>query len=300
MSAMEPGIEPPDGAPGGARPDATVLRMLLGNQLRRLRESAGITPDQAGYEIRASRSKISRMENGRVGFKDRDLHDLLNLYGITDAKAHAEMLALARQANTPGWWAKYGDVLPDWFEAYLRLEAVASVIRSFELQFVHGLFQTEEYARAVTVLGHKASPADEIDRRVGLRMKRQDVFNRPEPPVVWSVMDEAVLQRPLGNRKVMRAQIERLIEVALLPHVTMQVMPFRRGGHAGAGGSFTVLRFGEPDLPDVVYIEQLTSALYLERRADVDHYMEVVNRLSAEALTPSGTIRFLKEIIRDI
>ncbi|HEY5988624.1 MAG TPA: helix-turn-helix transcriptional regulator [Streptosporangiaceae bacterium] len=299
MSTIEPGYESPDGPPGAARPDATVLRMLLGNQLRRLRESAGITPDQAGYEIRASRSKISRMENGRVGFKDRDLRDLLILYGVTDARIHAEMLALARQANTPGWWAKYGDILPDWFEAYLRLEAVASVIRSFELQFVHGLFQTEEYARAVTVLGHKASPAEEIDRRVGLRMKRQDVLARPEPPRVWSVMDEAALRRPVGGRKVMRAQMERLIDVSSLPHVTFQLMPFRRGGHAGAGGSFTVLRFGEPDLPDVVYIEQLTSALYLERRTDVDHYMEVMNRLSAEALTPAGTARFLKEIIRE-
>jgi transcriptional regulator with XRE-family HTH domain len=296
---MEPGIEPPDGLPGDTRPDATVLRMLLGNQLRRLRETAGITPDQAGYEIRASRSKISRMENGRVGFKDRDLRDLLILYGVTDAQVQAEMLALARQANTPGWWAKYGDVMPDWFEAYLRLEAVASVIRSFELQFVHGLFQTEEYARAVTVLGHKASAAEEIDRRVGLRMKRQDVLTRPQPPRVWSVMDEAALRRPVGGRRVMRAQIERLIDVAGLARITFQVMPFRRGGHAGAGGSFTVLRFGEPDLPDVVYIEQLTSALYLERRADVDHYMEVVNRLSAEALTPAGTTRFLKEIIRE-
>lgn len=299
MSTMESGIEPPDGSPGAARPDATVLRMLLGNQLRRLRETAGLTPDQAGYEIRASRSKISRMENGRVGFKDRDLRDLLILYGVTDAQIQAEMLALARQANTPGWWAKYGDVLPDWFEAYLRLEAVASVIRSFELQFVHGLFQTEEYARAVTVLGHKASSAEEIDRRVGLRMKRQDVLTRPEPPRVWSVMDEAALRRPVGGRRVMRAQVERLIDVAVLSRITFQVMPFRRGGHAGAGGSFTVLRFGEPDLPDVVYIEQLTSALYLERRADVDHYMEVVNRLSAEALTPAGTTRFLKEIIRE-
>jgi transcriptional regulator with XRE-family HTH domain len=299
MSTIEPGYESPDAPPGAARPDATVLRMVLGNQLRRLREAAGLTPDQAGYEIRASRSKISRMENGRVGFKNRDLRDLLILYGVTDAQIHAEMLALARQANTPGWWAKYGDILPDWFEAYLRLEAVASVIRSFELQFVHGLFQTEEYARAVTVLGHKASPPEEIDRRVGLRMKRQDVLTRPEPPRVWSVMDEAALRRPVGGRKVMRAQMERLIEVSALSRVTFQVMPFRRGGHAGAGGSFTVLRFAEPDLPDVVYIEQLTSALYLERRTDLDHYMEVMNRLSAEALTPAGSARFLKELIRE-
>jgi transcriptional regulator with XRE-family HTH domain len=264
--------------------------MLLGTQLRRLREAAGITPEQAGYEIRGSRSKISRMEHGRVGFKQRDVADLLTLYGVTDDLSRSGILSLAQQANAQGWWAKYGDILPDWLEMYLGLESSASVIRSFELQFVHGLFQTEAYARAVTVLGHRAAPADEIDRRVSLRMKRQDLLHGDDSPRVWSVMDEAALRRPVGSR---------LIELAGLPRVTVQVVPFRRGGHAGAGGSFTVLRFGQPDLPDVAYIEQLTSALYLERRADVDHYMEVMNRLSAEALTPVGTIRFLKEIIRD-
>jgi hypothetical protein len=203
------------------------------------------------------------------------------------------------QANAQGWWAKYSDILPDWFEAYLGLEAAASLIRTFELQFVHGLFQTQGYARAVTVLGHKAAPAEEIDRRVSLRMKRQDLLHSPDAPRVWSVMDEAALRRPVGGQEVMREQLERLIEAAELPHVTIQVVPFRRGGHAGAGGSFTVLRFRQADLPDVAYIEQLTSALYLERRNDVDHYMEVMNRLSAEALTPAGTIRFLKQIIRE-
>jgi len=276
-----------------------VLRLLLGAQLRRLREAAEITPEQAGYEIRASRSKISRMEHGRVGFKQRDVADLLTLYGVTDERTRSSVLSLAKQANTHGWWRQYGDILPDWFEAYLGLEAAATLIRTFELQFVHGLFQTEAYARAVTVLGHRAAPADEIDRRVSLRMKRQDLLEDHDAPRVWSVMDEAALRRPVGGRHVMREQLNHLIEVAALPRVTVQVVPFRRGGHAGAGGSFTVLRFEQPDLPDVAYIEQLTSALYLERRTDVDHYLEVMNRLSAEALTPVGTVRFLREIIRD-
>ena len=300
MSTVQPGGELPVGALGDPRGGPTVLRMMLGAQLHRLREAAGVTPERAGYEIRASRSKISRMEHGRVGFKERDVADLLTLYGVTDDQVREGMLSLARQANEHGWWSKYGDILPDWFEAYLGLEGAASLIRTFELQFVHGLFQTEDYARAVTLLGHKAAPADEIDRRVSLRMKRQDLLTGPEPPRVWSVIDEAALQRPLGGRAVMRAQIRRLIEVARLPHVTVQVAPFRRGGHAGAGGSFTVLRFGEPGLPDVVYIEQLTSALYLEKREDVDHYMEVMNRLSAEAMTPTGTARFLKEMVREV
>jgi transcriptional regulator with XRE-family HTH domain len=159
MVRVEPHAELPGAWVSGARAEATVLRMLLGGQLRRYREAAGVTPDEAGYAIRASRSKISRMENGRVSFKDRDVADLLTLYGVTSEQERAGMLELARRANTPGWWAKYSDVLPDWFEAYLGLEAAASVIRTFELQFVNGLFQTEDYARAVTMLGPQAAPA---------------------------------------------------------------------------------------------------------------------------------------------
>ena len=229
----------------------TVPRMILGNQLHRFREAAGISPDRAGYEIRASRSKISRMENGRVGFKERDVADLLDLYGITDEETRAGLMTLARQANAPGWWSKYGgDIMTDWFEEYLGLEAAASVIRAFELQFVHGLFQIEAYARAVTLLGNTSAPAEEIDRRVGLRLKRQDLLASSRPPQVWVVIDEGALRRPVGGRTVMRAQLNRLIEVAGLRHVTIQVVPFSRGGHAAAGGSFTVLRFGEDDVPE--------------------------------------------------
>jgi transcriptional regulator with XRE-family HTH domain len=300
MSTVQPGDEQPAGALGGARADATVLRMMLGHRLRRFREAAGVAPEDAGYEIRASRSKVSRMEHGRVGFKERDVADLLTLYGVTGERARAGLLALARQANAPGWRTKYGDILADWFEAYLGLEAAASVIRSFELQFVYGLFQTEAYARAVTLLGYRAAPAEEIDRRVSLRMKRQDLLTRPQPPRVWSVLDEAVLRRPVGGRAVMRGQLYRLLEVAELPHVTIQVVPFGQGGHAAAGGSFTVLRFGDAELPDVVYIEQLTSALYLDDRQDVDHYLQVMDELSTQALTPARTTGFLAEITRQI
>jgi transcriptional regulator with XRE-family HTH domain len=299
MSTVEQGSESPDRIFGGPRAGATVLRMMLGAQLRRFREAAGIAPERAGYAIRASRSKISRMEHGRVSFKERDIADLLTVYGVIDEGVRAGLLSLARQANAQGWWAQYGDILPDWFEAYLGLEEAASLIRTYELQFVHGLLQTEAYARAVTVLGHSSASGDEIERRVSLRMKRQDLLTSPDPPRMWTVMDEAALRRPLGGRKVMRAQLSHLLEVAGLSTVTLQVMPFRHGGHAGAGGSFTVLRFGEPDLPDVVYLEQLTSALYLDRRAHVDHYMEVMNHLSADALTPADTTRFLGEIIRE-
>lgn len=298
MIAVEPDGEMPSSLLRPPRADATVLRMLLGSQLRRLREAAGITPERAGYEIRASRSKISRMENGRVSFKDRDVVDLLALYGVTSEEAKQATLRLARRANMPGWWAKYGDVTPDWLEMYLGLEASASIIRSFELQFVHGLFQTEDYARAVTTIGHHSAPRAEIERRVTLRMNRQSLLAQAEPPRVWAVMDEAVLRRPVGGRNVMRAQLHRLAEVNAMPNVTIQVVPFGHGGHAGEG-SFTILRFDEPDLPDVVYIEHLTSAIYIEGRTDVDHYMEAMNRLSADAMTPAGTAKFIESIIAD-
>jgi transcriptional regulator with XRE-family HTH domain len=274
--------------------------MLLGSQLRRFREAAGITPEQAGYEIRASRSKISRLENGKVGLKSRDITDLLALYGVTDADLQSRFLALAKQSNTPDWWTKYSDILADWFETYIGLEAAAATIRSFEVQFVHGLFQTEDYARAVTLLRRKTAPDEEIERRVALRLKRQDLLSRPNSPRIWSVMDEAVLHRLVGGPAVMRAQFQHLIEVAALPHVTLQVIPFANGAHAGESGSFTVLRFDERDLPDVVYLEQLTGAVYLDQRADVEHYLEVVDELSSQALTPAMTTRFIEQAAQEI
>lgn len=286
-------IEEPRGGP-------TVVRMTLGSHLRRLREAANITPDQAGYEIRGSRSKISRMEHGQVGFKERDVADLLTLYGVTDEETRTALLSLAKQANAKGWWAKYSDILPDWFEAYLGLEEAATLIRTFDLQWLHGLFQTRGYARAVTSLSVRPASEDEIERRVALRLSRQSLLTGDDPPRLWSVIDEAALRRPVGGPEVMREQLKHLQEVASLPHVTLQVVPFHRGGHAAAGGSFTILRFAGPQLPDVVYIEQLTSALYLEDRKDVDHYMEVMNHLSAEALTPAQTTRFLADLRKEI
>jgi hypothetical protein len=286
--------------PDDASAEATVLRMLLGTQLRRLREAAEIPAEKAGYEIRASRSKISRMETGRVGFKVRDVEDLLTLYGVTDGQQRSEVLALARRSNIPDWWARYGDILPGWFETYLGLESAAASIRSFEVQFVPGLFQTEDYARAVTRLGHKAAPAEEIERRVALRVRRQDLLARPGPPRVWAVMDEAVLRRPYGGAAVMRTQLRRLAEAVQLPHVILQVVPFARGGHAGASGAFSILRFRERDLPDVVYIEQLTSAVYLDQRSDVEHYLEVADQLSGEALTPVDAMRFIEQVAKEI
>jgi transcriptional regulator with XRE-family HTH domain len=279
--------------------DATLLRMLLGAQLRRLREAAGISAEKAGYEIRASRSKISRMESGRIKFKVRDVEDLLTRYGVVDERERAKLLALTQQSSESEWWTRYNDILPDWFETYLGLESAATAIRCFESQFVPGLFQTEDYARAVTRLGHQAASEGEIERRVGLRLGRQEVLARRQPPQVWAVMDEAVLRRPTGGAAVMRAQLARLVEAARLPFVKLQVVPFACGGHAGASGSFSILRFDERDLPDVVYMEQLTSAVYLDQHQDVKHYWGVLNQLSVAALPPTDSIRFIEQAIKE-
>jgi hypothetical protein len=172
-----------------SRSGPTVLRMLLGAQLRQLRHAAGITAGKAGHAIRGSHAKISRLELGRVGFKERDVADLLTLYGVTDPAERAPLLALARQANAPGWWHKYNDILPPWFEVYVGLEEAASVIRSYELQFVPGLLQTPEYARAVIMLGHARTSEDDVERRIGLRMRRQERLNGPEAVRFWAVVD---------------------------------------------------------------------------------------------------------------
>ncbi|NAS23065.1 helix-turn-helix domain-containing protein [Herbidospora sp. NEAU-GS84] len=279
-----------------SRGGPTVLRILLGAQLRRLRRAKGISPEDAGHVIRASHAKISRLELGRVSFKERDVADLLTLYGVTNAADRDAMINLARQANSPGWWHKYSDLLPSWFEMYVGLEEAASVIRAYEVQFVHGLLQTPDYARAVILLANAGAPQEEIDRRVALRMTRQARLQGPDAVKLWTVIDEAALRRPLGGRDVMRAQIDHLLEMSEHPNITLQIVPFERGGHAAAGGPFTILRFDERELPDVVYLEQLTSALYLEKLDEVDRYMQVMNSLCVEAHQARRTQELLTEI----
>jgi transcriptional regulator with XRE-family HTH domain len=273
-----------------------VLRIVLGAQLRRLRERRNITLEAAGHVIRASHSKISRMELGRVSFRIRDVADLLTLYDVTEESEREPLLALVGRANITGWWHNYNDVLPNWFETYVGLEESATVIRNYEVQFVPGLLQSEGYARAVVRLGFPSASEEELERRVRLRMARQRLLHGAEPPHVWAVLDEAVLRRSLGGAEVMRGQIDHLIEALDLPNVTVQIVPFSVGGHAAAGGPFSILRFSQHDLPDVVYLEQLTSAVYLEKREEVDSYLEVMERLCIEAEQVSRTREILLRI----
>ncbi len=282
--------------PGGG---PTVRRMLVGSQLRRLRTQRGLTREQAGEAIRASEWKIHRLENGQVGFKERDLVDLLEFYGVTDAVEVASVITLAREANQPGWWQHYGDVLASWFRAYVDLESAASLIRAYEGQLVPGLLQTEEYVRSV-IRGALEDTPEEIERRVALRMARQSLLEGPDAPRLWVVLDEAALRRPVGGSKVMRAQLERLIQATTMPNVTLQVIRMRGGAHPAMVGAFSVLRFADQELPDVVYVEHLTNALYLDRREDVEQYLHVMEAISVRGEAPSRTAAILDEILREV
>ncbi|WP_395296603.1 helix-turn-helix domain-containing protein [Kitasatospora hibisci] len=279
---------------------ATVRRLLLGSQLRRLREARGVSREEAGYSIRASESKISRMELGRVGFKERDVADLLTLYGVEAEQERASVLGLVRAANATSWWHTYGDVLPGWFQTFLGLEEAAAEIRSYEVQFVHGLLQTADYARAViTAGGHVTEPA-EVERRVEVRLRRQRVLTAEQPPRVVAVLDEAALRRPWGGPELMRAQIDRLLGLTDLPHVSIQVMPLGFGGLRAEGGAFTVLGFAEPDLSDVVYLEQFTTALYLDKPAEVAEYVAAMDGLVADGLSAERSRELLRSVRQEL
>lgn len=286
-------------APAGG---PTLLRMVVGAQLRRLREARGITREQAGYEIRSSESKISRMELGRVSFRPRDVADLLTLYGVAEDDPERErLLGLVREANAPGWWHQFGDLMPSWFQPYVGLESAASVIRTYECQVIPGLLQTREYARAVVRSLTPGASAAEVERRVELRATRQrQVLHREPAPVLWAVIDEAALHRPIGGVAVLRDQLTALVEASRQPNIKIQVMPYEAGGHAGLTGSFTILRFPEQDLSDVIYVELLTSGLFLDRSHDVDTYAEAMERLCLQAREPEETAGLIESILKEL
>ena len=296
LSSEESAWEVPQALFGPRSAGPTVQRLVLGGHLRRLREQAHITTEQAAGVIRGSHSKISRMEHGRVGFKERDIADLLTMYGVTDGDEREALLKLARESNTPGWWQGYADILPHWVEPYFGLEAAASFIRNYELQFVPGLLQTQGYALSLIRLGN-APTEEDVLRRAEARMSRQDILSRETPPRVWAVVDEGALRRPIGGAKVMREQLKHLIDMCDHPAVTLQVLPFQVASHPAMGGPFTILRFSEPDLRDVVYIEQLTSALYLDKPAEVDSYLEVMEQLCLQAEPAARTPQILKDAL---
>jgi transcriptional regulator with XRE-family HTH domain len=278
---------------------STARRIVLGGQLRQLREAKGISRLDAGYVIRASESKISRMELGRVGFKERDVADLLSLYEVKDEEERDSLLELVRASNRPGWWYRYSDTMPRWFRDYVGLEESASRIQTFETQFVPGLLQTDEYARAVVSVGLPDATQEELENRVALRLRRQRILTYTREPRLWAVIDEAVLHREVGDPGVMRDQIKYLLDITKQPTVSLQVVPFTAGG-GGAEGPFTLLRFGEPELPDIAYLEHLAGALYLDKAPEVELYTKVFHRLIAEAEPPASSRQRLANMLRDL
>jgi transcriptional regulator with XRE-family HTH domain len=278
----------------------TVQRLLVGAKLRRLRTDMGLSREEAAQAIRASEWKIHRLENGQVGFKERDLVDLLARYGVTDPDEIDELLTMAREANTPGWWQHYGDVLPQWFRTYVDLESAAALIRTYEGQFVPGLLQTDDYMRAVIHGAHLDESSDEVGRRVRLRMARQTLLTREHPPRLWAVVDEAALRRPVGGPGVMRGQLERLLDATKLPNVTLQILPFDAGAHPAMVGAFSILRFADRELPDVVYLEHLTNAVYLDKRAEVERYLDVMELLCVDSEPPAKTVDVLTKILNKL
>ncbi|WP_155059804.1 helix-turn-helix domain-containing protein [Streptomyces blattellae] len=284
---------------GGA---PSVLRMILGRQLEELRTRAGLTYEQAGAAIGVSHSTIRRMEAAKVArLRLTDAEKLLQVYGVTDQQEIDTFLKSVREANKRGWWHTYRDVMPDWFAAYLSLEQAALQIRAYENEFVHGLLQTEEYARALLGAGNPHGSAEAAERRVALRMRRQELLTRDMPPRVWVVMDETVLRWPVGGTGVMRAQVDRLIEVNRLPHVTVQIMPFMNGPHpAMRAGAYHLFRFRARELPDIVYLNGLVGAVYLDRNDDVLVYREAMDRLGAQAAPARKTEALLGSIRKEL
>ncbi|GAA2403050.1 helix-turn-helix transcriptional regulator [Streptomyces glaucosporus] len=269
-----------DSRTGGA---PTVLRVVLGKRLRDLRQQAGLTYEKAGAALDVTHATIRRMERAEVGLKIPYVEKLLRTYGVTDQAEIDGFLALAREANRPGWWHRYRDVLPEWFSAFVSLESESHVIRAYEPHYVPGLLQTEDYARAVLRAGQPHAPEEEIERGLALRMERQRILAREEPPLLWVVMDETVLRRPIGGPGVMREQIARLIEACSMPTVRLQVMPFAAGPHPAMYGPFHIFRFPVPELPDVAYSESLVGAVYFDRRDDVSAFQEALDRMCAQA-----------------
>jgi transcriptional regulator with XRE-family HTH domain len=286
-----------DNRSGGSAP--TVLRMVLGKRLRHLREQAGVSFEDAARAIEVTPLTVRRIEKAEVGLRIPYVRELLHTYGVPESEIE-DFLSMAREANQPGWWYSYRDVLPDWFSAYVSLESEASVIRLYEPHYVPGLLQTHDYAAALMHIGFPNETKEDIDRRVALRLKRQDLLSKSEAPAVWAVLDETVLRRPVGGAEVMRTQFDRLNEVLDMPKVRIQILRFSVGAHPGAFGPFHHFRFGFSELPDVVYTESLVGSVYVDQPVDVVTYLEVMDRMSVQAEPVSRTRAILAELRKEL
>ncbi|MFG2305287.1 helix-turn-helix domain-containing protein [Actinacidiphila glaucinigra] len=275
-----------------------ALRMVLGQLLRNLRRTAGIDAEAAGRSIRSSEAKISRMERAQVACKRDDVMDLLTLYGVLDdeiRKHVAEMVDVSRQ---PGWWQRFDGVLPDWCGKLIGLQEAASVIRTYELQLVPGLLQTPAYTEALMRQAYPLASQEEIEDRVELRKLRQNVLVRQEAPRLWALLDEAVLHRPMGGEQIMKDQLRHLLAMAQMANVVIQIAPFNRPGSIAAGFPITYLRFDDGlELPDVVYLEQVQNAEYLDKAEETQRYREVLDTLAQASMTPRESMKYLSDLL---
>ncbi|MBZ6226177.1 helix-turn-helix domain-containing protein [Streptomyces olivaceus] len=274
----------------------TVGQVVLGRRLQELRETAGLRREEAAKVLRVAPATVRRMEMAEVALKIPYVQILLTTYGVASDEVSA-FVKLAEEANQPGWWQRYHDVLPDWFSMYVSLEGAARIVRSYEPHFVPGLLQTEDYARSVMEAGTIGNAGgDAVERHVSLRMERQRLLDRPDPPHLWVVMDETVLRRPVSvHGRVMREQLDKLLEFAARDRVTLQVAEFEDGPHPGTYAPFTLFRFAEPELPDMVFTEYLTGALYLDSRTEVSAHLEVLDHMTARAASTQRTEKILRE-----
>ncbi|MFI9648211.1 helix-turn-helix domain-containing protein [Streptomyces sp. NPDC052040] len=294
ISRLEPYLSRTEPAP-------TLLKMLVGVQLAGIREDAGLSQEQAARALGFSPAKLSRIEagKGRRPPTEGDVRALLELYGAADYEA-AVLVKLLQRAGEPGWWQRYDKrLMPEWFDRLVGLQEAAVAIRTFEIQYVPGLLQTPAYTRAVVERGLPCAPGAEVERRVELRTRRRELLHRPEPPRLWAVLDESVLMRILGGHEVMREQMEHLVEAAQLPHVTVQIVPLDVTTASAPAIPVTYLRFGGLDLPDIVYLEHIRSANFLEDPDETEEYRMVLDRLADEALDPRASLGLLRRTLEE-
>ncbi|MDT0437373.1 MULTISPECIES: helix-turn-helix transcriptional regulator [Streptomyces] len=282
-----------------SEPAPTLLKMLVGVQLAGIREDAGLAQEQAARAVGFSPAKLSRIEagKGRRPPTERDVRALLDFYG-TEGHEASTLLQLLARAGEPGWWQRYDKrLLPEWFDRLVGLQEAAVAIRTFEIQYVPGLLQTPAYTRAVVSRGLPAAPSREVDRRVELRVRRTELLRREPAPQLWAILDESVLLRVLGSREVMREQLLHLVRMARLPHVTVQIVPLDVTNASAPSIPVTYLRFAGLDLPDIVYLEHIRSATFLEDRDETEEYRVTLDRLADEALDPRASLALLRQTL---
>jgi transcriptional regulator with XRE-family HTH domain len=278
----------------------TVRRRRLGTELRKLRESNTYKLEEVAAQLGVAPSTLSRIETGKAPTKSAYLNQMLEMYGVVDPAQRQVLVDMAREGHRKGWWAAYDDVLPSGFDIYVGLEAETAAVRGYEVSMVHGLLQTPDYARAVLREMFPRHGTEQIERLVDLRIERQRRFGDEEPLELWAILDEAVIRRPVGGEKVMREQLEHLLELAAKPYVTLQVLPFSCGAHAGHGGGFSILEFPNRTDSEVAYVESVAGMIVVEKDREVRARAEVFDRLRAAALAPGASADLIAQVAREL